>query len=355
MKHAEYLSYHYSFYNTIILQLGLRCPLRCKHCSVFAGPRRPEIMTPALVQRIISDFASHTSDGLVVLTGGEPFALDDLLNVALKEIHNHQHLQSLVITAAPWATSASAAQERLLALPPISLMTVSADAYHEEFVPLSNVAHAVTAAHALGRDVVVTIGVSGADDSYVDRVRDSISSSVWEGIEVDVTQVMPTGRARAAGIGRFATTPAALPEGACDLLGTPVVVHNGNVVACCQIDATNDAQRSSRSEFVIGNAATDSYADLRSRVERDVLFQALRVWGPAELVRLLAADGVSIPLKSHYDGICFLCRDLLGNPDAVAALRSRLSRAPIREQVRLSRMLQYGELRPCPATTGVDS
>ena len=77
--------------------------------------------------------------------------------------------------------------------------------------------------------------------------------------------------------------------------------------------------------------------------------QALRVWGPAELVALLRANGVSPALEPLYDGICFLCRDLLKDPATVAALRSLLHNNTLRRQLWISRMLQYGEIRPCPA------
>lgn len=352
MRFSEYLESHYSFYRTLILQLGLHCPLRCRHCSVYAAPGRPERMAPELVLESIRDFASGESARVVVLTGGEPFALGELLAPALDEIARHPHLAGYVITSANWATSPAEARRVLGELPPIALLTVSADAYHEEFLPLARVAHAVHAALAAGTSVCLSIAVEPERPGYEKRVREAVGEEAWPLVECDVVRVMPTGRARNYGIGSFDTVPAPLPEGACELLGTPVVVHDGSVSACCQIDATNEVARRLDSPYRLGRLPDQRYRELRRRVDEDALFQALRVWGPAELVRRLRAAGVEPKLEPSYDGICFLCRDLLGDPETVRRLRELLAPEPVRNDIRLSRMLQYGELRPCPAAAG---
>lgn len=347
MKFTEYLGFHYSFYRTLILQLGLDCTLRCRHCSVFAAPGRRERMAPELVQKAIRDFAKAGEERLVVLTGGEPFAMPEF-RVALDEAASCG-LATYAITSAYWAESMSRAKEALLSLPPLSLMMVSADVYHEEFVPLDRVGHAVRASHELGRDVCVTVAIDRGDEAYVDRVAETVGRKVWDAIEHDVVPVMPTGRASSQGLGWFDTVPQPAPEGACDLLGTPVVVHDGTVSCCCQIDATNEITRRPDSVYRIGNVHVDSYDDLRERVEGNPLFQALRVWGPSTLLQMLRDDGFEPKVAAGYSGICFLCRDLLCNPEAVRRLRRLLGDAQLQNEIRLSRMIQYGELRPCPA------
>ena len=347
MKFSEYLDSHYSFYRTIILQLGLHCPLQCRHCSVFAGPHRRQRMPVDLVQKALRDFAQVPGAGLVVLTGGEPFAMREQLAAALGMAEQHG-LRSHVITAASWAASVEEATRVLQELPAISLMTVSADIYHEEFVPLEYVRNAIHAAHALGRDVLLSIATEGHDETYPQRVRACVRAQIMGEIEQEVLPVMPTGRAKVHKLGSFDKTRAPLPEGACDMLGTPVVMYNGSVSACCQIDACNEAPTKAPSLYRIGNAYSDTYDDLRLRVENDELFQAIRVWGPKYLVGLLDEANHSFARKESYDGVCFLCRDLLRNDGAVKKLREILKPYAIRNEVRLSRMLLYGEIRPCP-------
>jgi pyruvate-formate lyase-activating enzyme len=348
VKFAEYKNLHYDYFKTIILQMGLFCPLQCKHCSVFAGPRRPERMAPDLATKIIADFAQSPEASVVVLTGGEPFAMMDCLNQSLAEITKHPRLRSYVITSAHWAKSIEEAVSVLRSLPEISLMMVSADIYHEQFVPLEYVRNALHAGHALGCDLVISITVGADSPTYIERMRKLIGPRVWKTIEHDIVQIQPTGRAKIYGIGSFPTTPVALPEGACELVGTPVYVANGNAVVCCQIDVTNEAPRKTDSPYHLGNAHSDSFQTIKERVEGDTIMQALRVWGPRELVRILTEHGYPPRLKQNYDGVCFLCRDLLCDPAAVNLLREKLNEPMIKNQIRLSRMLQYGELRPCP-------
>lgn len=348
MQHGEYLEFHYSFYRTIILQLTLCCPLKCKHCSVFAAPRRLERMPIELILKILRDFAKPGQERLVVLTGGEPFALPHLLNQTLEEIQS-LNLYNHVITSGHWATTLDSAKQVLLSMPAISLMTVSADSYHEEFVPLEYVRNAVLAAYELKRNVLLSIAIERGKTDYVDRIRQLVGQRVWDHIEHDVLPIMPTGRARNYNIGWFDTSAAPLPPGACELLGTPVVVHDGNVSCCCQIDATNEVSRVPYSPYRIGNLYNDTVDELEKRVDEDLIFQALRVWGPAALVQLLKEAGEHPSLKAEYHGICFLCRDLLANPHVVTRLRQILSQGDIVNQIRISRMIQYGELRPCPA------
>jgi hypothetical protein len=305
-------------------------------------------MAPDLATTIIADFALSPEASVVVLTGGEPFAMMDCLDQSLAEINKHPRLHSYVITSGHWARSMEDAVSILRSLPHISLMMVSADIYHEQFVPLEYVRNALHAGHSLGRDLVVSITDSPDSSNYVERVRKLIGPRVWKAIEHDIVQIQPTGRAKVYGIGSFPTTPMALPDGACELLGTPVYVANGNAVVCCQIDVTNEAPRKTDSPYHIGNAYRDGFRMIKERVEGDAVMQALRVWGPRELVRILTEHGYRPRLKQHYDGVCFLCRDLLCDPDAVKLLREKLNEPVIQNQIRLSRMLQYGELRPCP-------
>jgi organic radical activating enzyme len=348
MRFSEYVGLHCSFYKAVVLQLGLQCPLRCRHCSVYAGPSRREKMPTELAIRVIRSVAETDEGGVVVITGGEPFAMLDTLTPSLTEICRHTNLSSHVITSAHWAKTIEDAFTTLRSLPEISLMTVSADFYHEEFVPVEYVSNAVRAAHSLGRDVAVSVAVDSSHPNYLDRVQNSIGDDIWKQIDHDVVPVMPTGRAKVNGIGAFENEPTPLPSGACDYLGTPVVLHNGMSVCCCQIDATNDAQRGNTSFYTIGNMSVDSYTTLRDRVDADVVKQALRVWGPKGLVERLHESGFPPELKASYTGICFLCRDLMTKPEVVSRLRRLLSSDKIQNELTIGRMLQYGELRPCP-------
>jgi len=349
MKYAEYLDLHCELFRVLILQLGLKCALRCKHCSVFSGPGRREALPAEVATAVVRDFATLSSAKVVFLTGGEPFLDLVQLRTVLSQIAEFPDLHSYVITSAHWAHSPEEASAVMSSLPPISLLAVSADEYHEEFVARKNLRHAIVAALEAGTDVILSIAHHGYEDGYVAGMRSFLGEELLSRIEVEIVRVMPHGRAKSYGIGGFDSTPVPLPEGACDLAGTPVVVASGNVVVCCQNDAANDALRHSDSVYNLGRVPDDTLAVLQQRFERDDLMQAIRVWGPSGLATLLQSNGIDPKLKPGYHGICLLCRDLLTNQDNVDALRKLLSEQTLRREVWMSRMLQYGEVRPCPA------
>jgi len=56
---------------TLQLNLGRYCNLACTHCHVEAGPKRGEMMTPAVRDRVIAWMHAHRP-GIVDLTGGAP-------------------------------------------------------------------------------------------------------------------------------------------------------------------------------------------------------------------------------------------------------------------------------------------
>ena len=212
MKFSEYLELHYQLFRVLVLQIGLKCPLRCKHCSVYAGPARREALSGDVAQAVVTDFAALPSAKVVAITGGEPFLDLVQLRELLGRVATFSQLHSYVITSAHWATSLEEARRVLRPLPPISLLMVSADQYHEEFVPRSRLRNAIVAAREAGSDVVLSIAHHGAGDDYAPKMRLYLGEEIWTDIETDVVRVMPTGRAKNHGIGGFDTTPEALPR-----------------------------------------------------------------------------------------------------------------------------------------------
>ena len=69
----------------VALNLTQRCNLQCAHCYLDAGTRRDgdavELST-AEVKSVIDDIATLSNETMVVLTGGEPMLLPDLVPLA---------------------------------------------------------------------------------------------------------------------------------------------------------------------------------------------------------------------------------------------------------------------------------
>src|ERR1051326_7104478 len=94
------------FLRAVALVTTFRCPVRCTHCVVRAGPERREQVAVDSALRWIDDIASYR-DGhirLLTLTGGEPFS--DLPHLrALAQRASARGLFLSIITNGFWATT----------------------------------------------------------------------------------------------------------------------------------------------------------------------------------------------------------------------------------------------------------
>src|ERR1044071_6452478 len=75
------------------INVGKLCNLTCGHCHVNAGPKRKEIMTRAIVDRIV-DWLADTEIPTVDLTGGAPEMIPDFRYFIerVKELQPPRHM-----------------------------------------------------------------------------------------------------------------------------------------------------------------------------------------------------------------------------------------------------------------------
>lgn len=58
--------------STMQVNIGYRCNLRCKHCHVEASPDRKEMMSPGMMDTLLSILSNHDEITTVDITGGSP-------------------------------------------------------------------------------------------------------------------------------------------------------------------------------------------------------------------------------------------------------------------------------------------
>jgi len=145
--------------------LSYWCNARCAFCYLNCGPQHSVWVDPADAVRWwkqLADLAAEFDRRMKIhLTGGEPFGNWPCL-LAIAE---HAHAQGLtanggfqkVETNAFWATGPAVVEERLRALDAcgMGMLVVSADPFHQQFVPPENVRICVeTARRVLGAERV---------------------------------------------------------------------------------------------------------------------------------------------------------------------------------------------------------
>jgi len=141
------------------LLLTDHCPARCRHCYVGAGPYRSAWMSVADARSHLAALArlGVPAEG-VHIGGGEPFGDVDRL-LAIVRAARDAGLDGIgyVETSGAWAVSETVIRDHLAALAEAGMrqLSISADPYHQEFVP----AERVERLYAIARDVLGPGGV----------------------------------------------------------------------------------------------------------------------------------------------------------------------------------------------------
>ncbi|WP_445487860.1 radical SAM protein [Rhodopseudomonas sp. RCAM05734] len=326
----EYEQLHFGFYRTLFIQLTLACPLECDHCCVNSGPKRREALSADVIERGIRSFAALPDAEVVCLTGGEPFVARRALHRALA-VCQEVGLRAYVITAAHWAPTVTAASKVLDSLPPITLLSVSADRYHEKFVPLANVRNAIEAAtrHRIAVNLLLTLDQD--DDPYRSTVATALGG-FWHEISIRVTYFQPVGRAQPEGIGCYpATEP--LPMGLCPMIGTPAVTADGSISACCQAQETNLIVTGVPHALRLGYMGDTDFATARDTVRTDPLLRAIRNLGPGWVFMRALERGRDLGERRSFATICDVCSELVRNVKRADDLRGMLAEPSLKLQL----------------------
>jgi len=170
----------------------------------------------------------------LIISGGEPFAVRGYLARVLA-IAAERGMRALVNTSANWAVTEERAVAVLQGLPGLTHLAVSADEYHEPFVPLENVKHGLSAALRTGIVAELSIRVWSSEDPFLTRLYKALGSELLGEVFVNWGPIVPTGRGAnlRLPLGLRPLVKGELPEGACDNAHLPIVDHDGQVLGCC--------------------------------------------------------------------------------------------------------------------------
>ncbi len=348
--------YRKRFHRALGINVTMKCPLTCAHCSVHSGPTRGEKLDRDVIVRALREIGAHGKIRKLSISGGEPFAAREVLQAILQVAAEH-HIDALVTTSAYWAVGRQRACHFLAEFPGLTHLLVSADEYHEPFVPLAYVKNALLA--ALRCNIVPELAIRVWDvqaDPFLERLTAALGVDLLEQVGIDLERIQPVGRGADLPLPPMAQRPmvSALPAGACDVAHQPIVDTDGTVLACCNQDLARK-----NPPLRLGNLASDSFVTITQAAEQNPLLHALRLWGPRRLADMVREHGMGGKLKGTYPqgDICALCDDLLSQPDLVAVLQRALDTPEVRAEIALGRLLRFGETAPLEreAATHLDS
>ena len=306
-------------YAAVAFCLTGRCVAKCRHCSVRAGWNGTSAADPVNIERWIRSIGEVASVEVIGITGGEPFIEEQALCAALSRAQQTGVL-TVVYTSAYWAESESAARNVLARLPHIDLLEISTDVFHEEFVPLSNVAFAAAAALEAGTGVWLQINKFQSQE-FSARLRKAVGQAIIDAVDLSYAPLLKVGRAADLKLGGPDRYTKELPVSRCDMLTSPLVRPDGSVLACCSEEVYSEPKASS---LHLGSLNQKRFADIIRLACDNPLFLAFRTFGPAYVAEI--ARGLGWSCGVYREGnICDLCRHLLADPDLVFKLTALFS------------------------------
>lgn len=312
-----------------------RCPARCGHCVYALGPGVPRRADMAVAD--VCDWleqAVAAGVGEFCFTGGEPFVAYSTLQPAAEHAAR-LGARAGAITNAFWAVNPDTARLMLEPLATLQELSISADRYHQQYIPFERVRHAVSAARALGIPPRVKIAYLHWDEVVALQFA---LSDILAPDEVDADPIRHVGR-----MVEQPVPPPALPP-AHESMGCPstrslMVVPGGRVAACCGpiVNLAHDHP------LWLGDLRAKPVAEILADMELNTIYQFIRLRGPHALYRLLAGAPGDLPLDTSSP--CSLCHGLLSAGPACDQVRALGGDDALARSLAIERLLFYGEAR----------
>ena len=221
--------------NAVGFVLSLKCNAKCRHCAPRAGPDHQQQIASDDLCKWLDEAHSVGGMRVVVFSGGEPFLYPDLVKVITKSGKLFPNVH--VLTNAFWATDPKTAKDVLspLAAGGLTMLGISADDFHQEFVPIDRVRNAIAACRYY--DLACTIQSVGhsKDSIKPDELKCFRGKS-----ELITRDTLPLGRALDEKLPVKPAKPVHILESSiCSRAmekeknrPVPTVVPNGNVYGC---------------------------------------------------------------------------------------------------------------------------
>jgi organic radical activating enzyme len=295
------------------LLLTERCDIACAHC--WLGPSSNGADMSLDEARGYIDQASRIpSMEWISFTGGEPFLLPGLLN-ELVGYASAKGLRTECVTNCSWAETPEKTEESLKTLKEsgLTVMNISADDFHQEFVPFENVRNCFEAAKGLGlKTVIMSAAQAGASLSLAeiiirlgpDQVRTLRAQESTQGLSAIAVETgfIPVGRGAQLPQDKRLIGESKI-EGPCRLVLRDIGIDpRGELLACCSAASFLARGR-------LGSVVETGIQQLLDDAGEQPLFEILSRQGPSSL-----ADSLGIDVRDGFVSRCHLCHEVLKDP-----------------------------------------
>jgi len=295
------------------LLLTERCDIACAHCWLEPSSNGAD-MSLDEAQDYIDQTSSIPTVEWISFTGGEPFLLPGLLN-ELVGYASAKGLRTECVTNCSWAETPEKTEEKLKTLKEsgLDVVNISADDFHQEFVPFENVRNCFEAARSLGlKTVIMSAAQAGGTlrlAEIINRLGPEEIGTLGEGESTEglsaiavETGFIPVGRGAEIPRNRWLIGESPT-EGPCRLvLRDSGIDPRGELLACCSAASLLARGR-------LGSIVGTGIRQLLDDAGEQPLFKILSEQGPSSL-----ADSLGINWKEGFVSRCHLCHEVLKDP-----------------------------------------
>lgn len=295
----------------LTLQLTWSCDIRCRHCC----QEHLNIHLPTEdARRAIESFNQLDLMTRVGFTGGEPFLrYRDL--VALAELCSDLGLPFGVVTNGRWCRSRALGATRIAQLASLGLdmVVVSYDAYHADYVPISNVTSLIREAQS--RVANVQMYVTEGDDTDNQETETLLARIQAEciGLTVKRRRLVPVGYGAGISVSHFSSILAEL-DTACPSRELCTIWPDGRVFPCCTAGT--------HPRLEVGNIFRDSIEDIAGRLQTSRLLDLIHREGLTGVLCRLPPQLRHQFAQRRYVSACHLCFELMNDAEIAHLLRT---------------------------------
>ncbi len=288
--------------------LTFKCLSICSHCSYKAGPTRVGCMDLVDAEKWMGELVGNQSLQRLTIHGGEPFIYFEVLKNTINKAWRLKIPQIWIITNAYWADTKETALAKLEELREVGLssITFSADAFHQEHIPLESIRYAIQAAQLTGFEKITidsyVLHAETGNDSFRDKLQDLLD---FPNVKFSKYPVRFDGRA-AESLANYIQPQPEVPKGKCQLpsrlggdLQNPQGIEidwQGNVTLCPGL--------------CIGNAKVKPLTQVLAEYdyEKHPIISIIAEQGPIGLMNLARDKGYDE--KQEFINGCHLCYEM---------------------------------------------
>jgi hypothetical protein len=296
-----------------LISLGLhitdKCNAHCRHCAYGCRPDIKGAMTLDEARGYLRQVAEHPLE-VVCISGGEPFLCYEVLLGTIKAAREMGIPGIWAFTNGYWATSIEAARQRLLPLKKAGMtrLSLSADAFHQEFIPLERVRNALFVARELGLELELDVRFlePPEEENPTNLATEEIITSLGDLTSVMVHKGQPLYIGRAAEeLSHLVEQKAGIPEERCEGIWSVGTLEEPEGVSVDQYGYVSLCPGLS-----IGNAKEEPLGEILARYDswEHPIIRHLTAGGPVRLAEMVRELGF-VPRESYVNR-CHLCYDV---------------------------------------------